>query len=216
LSLANERNIEETAVALGPRTTGMPRRRVTFSEEIEARQALMMISAPIALTSPCNSDDSDDRMTDDDRSTSESSDEEKSEGSADEGDDDDSGSQQGADSNAEIGAEDEKALQEVDEGIIDYSSPPTELSMCGDEEIALQYISGHEHQFKPYPCQIRATSESIEELQERKLSQVSIELGIPNWSPPHDRVEKQPHSQVQDPDGSLGKPYHYLVVEAQS
>src|SRR5271170_3588955 len=88
---ADDIDAEEVTKVIAIPTTCIPKRRVTFNEDAEVLQTLMTISAPIAMTSPCDSDDSEHGTTDDcddDRSSSGSSDEDRSDGDAEESSDD--------------------------------------------------------------------------------------------------------------------------------
>jgi hypothetical protein len=53
----------------------------------------------------------------------------------------------------------------------------------------------------------------MEDLQERKQSQGSVELGDPNWSAPCGNEDEQSYSQVQDPDYPAAEFHRYVVVE---
>jgi hypothetical protein len=95
-----------------------PKRRVAFSEDVEVLQALRAVSAPIAMTSHCDSDDSENSTTGDesddeaadDQTSSGQSDGDRSEGDAESISDSQHGSDKG-NSDAEIEVEAEVALQ---------------------------------------------------------------------------------------------------------
>lgn len=110
-NLKDDSNTEETTLTVTSLARCRSKRRVTFSKDIEVRQTLMMISAPVAPGSPCNTDDSEDGLTDDDRSTSESSGDDKSEEEPEGDNDEHDDSGQEADSSGETEAEGGEALQ---------------------------------------------------------------------------------------------------------
>lgn len=307
---------EESRMVEAPATICRPKRRVTFSEDVKALQALTMVSAPIAMTSSYDSDDSESGTTDDgdddDRSSSGSSDEDRNEGAAEGGSDDQRGSEEG-NSDTEIDVEGEGALQlstasvkatfqspghteeyleenelaeardsqrlalnddfvrrksvynagiiqnisppyplysqsfieqekalitggsrqqhkiteddpwrprrpvstrrliEVDDDILDYPNSPTENLRSGDERRPFLSASARKIQVQSYDD--RASSEFMEDLQERKQSQGSVELGDPNWSVPYGHEDEQSYSQAQNPDYPAGEFHRYDVVE---
>jgi hypothetical protein len=108
---------EEIAAVTVPPSSCRLKRRVTFSEDVAVLQTLRMVSAPIVIPSPCESDDSEEGITDDDddddgddRTSSGSSDEDRSDGDPGGGSDDQYGSEEG-NSDGEIDAEGKEALQ---------------------------------------------------------------------------------------------------------
>jgi hypothetical protein len=108
-------------------------------------------------------------------------------------------------------------LIEVDDDILDYPSSPTELSMGGDGRGLFQSASAYKREIQSrddcHTYKIRADNEYMEDPQERKQSQASVELGDPNWSMPYGHEDEQSYSQAQNPDHPPGQFHHYVVEE---
>ncbi len=110
----SDKHTQETTVVITPPSTDRPKRRVTFRADVRAKtlQTLAMVSAPIAIASPCDSEESEPCTTDDDcdRTSSESYDEDGSDKEA-EGDSDDCHSSEDGNSDIRTDTEDDEALQ---------------------------------------------------------------------------------------------------------
>lgn len=132
---------EEIAKVTAPPTICRLKRRVTFSKDVEVLQTLMMISAPIAMTSPCDSDDSEHGTIDDDRNSSGSSDEDRSEGDAEGGSGDHRGSEEG-NSDDETNAEGAEVLQHPPASVkatqqsLRHTEEPLEDNKHGEAQIS--------------------------------------------------------------------------------
>jgi hypothetical protein len=177
---------EDAAVVATPQSAHRLKRRVTFSEDVRVRviQTLTMVSAPIAIASPCDSDESELGTTDDedDRTGSTSSDQNGSDDEAT-GDGDNYYDAEHENSNTEIDVEDEalrpspeslKATRQrsrsteeiIQENMQDKAENNKRLAF-GDESVRWKNIRNggtHKRAYSPVPSYAQSPTEKATEL----------------------------------------------------